>query len=86
MKGQVEALIEQLSPEEKERVLKTLEKEDQIYKQMSDDWAGIFEQPIRPLLDYEDGVLRCPTCGWEGMYSFFLKKRFREKFKISFIS
>ncbi|RIA81557.1 hypothetical protein C1645_881549 [Glomus cerebriforme] len=65
LKDQVEALVEQLLPEEKKGVLETLEKEDQLYKQISDHWAGIFDQSIRPLLDEEDGVLRCPSCGWE---------------------
>ena len=74
LKNQVDAFVEQLSPEEKKRALETLEKEDQKYKQISDNWAGIFDQPIRPWLDSEDGVLRCPTCGWEGMYFFFQRK------------
>ncbi|GES93881.1 RING finger protein PSH1 [Rhizophagus clarus] len=65
LKDQVEAMIEQLPPEEKKGVLETLEKEDQIYRQISDHWAGIFDPSVRPLLDEEDGVLRCPNCGWE---------------------
>ncbi|PKY41939.1 hypothetical protein RhiirA4_396671 [Rhizophagus irregularis] len=58
-------MIEQLSSEEKKGILETLEKEDQIYKQISDHWAGIFDPSVRPLVDDEDGVLRCPNCGWE---------------------
>ncbi|CAB4462537.1 hypothetical protein RhiirA5_504940 [Rhizophagus irregularis] len=65
LKDQVEAMIEQLSSEEKKGILETLEKEDQIYKQISDHWAGIFDPSVRPLVDDEDGVLRCPNCGWE---------------------
>jgi hypothetical protein len=73
LKDQVEAMIEQLSPEEKKGVLETLEKEDQVYRQISDHWAGIFDPSVRPLRDEEDGVLRCPNCGWEGKILFFLQ-------------
>ncbi|CAI2168413.1 19123_t:CDS:2 [Funneliformis geosporum] len=65
LKDQVESLVEQLPTEEKQGVLEILQKEDQVYKQTSDHWAGIFDRSVRPLLDEEDGVLRCPTCGWE---------------------
>jgi hypothetical protein len=70
LKNQVEAFVEQLPPEEKKRVIETLEKEDQMYKQISDHWAGMFDQLNRPLFDLEDGVLRCPNCTWEGIYFF----------------
>ncbi|CAG8438550.1 10623_t:CDS:2 [Funneliformis caledonium] len=65
LKDQVESLVEQLPTEEKQGVLETLQKEDHVYKQTTDHWAGIFDHSVRPLLDEEDGVLRCPTCGWE---------------------
>lgn len=75
-------MIEQLSSEEKKGILETLEKEDQMYRQISDHWAGIFDPSVRPLIDEEDGVLRCPNCGWEGNPLFFqIKGLLRIKLK-----
>ncbi|KAJ3312575.1 E3 ubiquitin ligase [Boothiomyces sp. JEL0838] len=60
----VEQIVLKMSDPRKTEVLERIKEEKEEYLKKKDPWHP-WKRPVQYIIDHDDGVTRCGTCGWE---------------------